>query len=59
MDAADKLSTSDSATKKQEIHQKWHKQSCILNAATHYLIKTHDLNRKTKENGTKNTVNIL
>jgi len=47
MDAADKLSASDSATKKQEIHQKWHKRSCILNGATHYLFKTHDLSRKT------------
>lgn len=47
MDVADKLSASDSATKKHEIPQKWHKQRCILNAATHYLFKTYDLNRKT------------
>jgi hypothetical protein len=43
MDATDKWSYPDLATKKQKIYEKWHTQSCILNAATYYLFKTHDL----------------
>jgi len=37
MDAADKLSASDSATKKQEIHQKWHKVASLMQLYITYL----------------------